>query len=33
MNYFAGIDVGSTAIKVAIVDGDGQIVAVFLSGT
>ncbi|MEY2633723.1 MAG: 2-hydroxyglutaryl-CoA dehydratase [Pseudomonadota bacterium] len=25
MNYFAGIDIGSTAIKVALIDGDGQI--------
>jgi predicted CoA-substrate-specific enzyme activase len=26
MNYFAGIDIGSTAIKVALVDGDGILV-------
>jgi activator of 2-hydroxyglutaryl-CoA dehydratase len=28
MNYFAGIDVGSTAIKVAIVDEEGTIAGV-----
>jgi predicted CoA-substrate-specific enzyme activase len=31
MNYFAGIDVGSTAIKVAVVDGDGQLVGVHVT--
>jgi predicted CoA-substrate-specific enzyme activase len=28
MNYFAGIDIGSTAIKVALVDDEGKIVGV-----
>ncbi|MDO8931665.1 MAG: acyl-CoA dehydratase activase [Rhodocyclaceae bacterium] len=28
MNYFAGLDIGSTAIKVALVDGEGKIVGV-----
>ena len=31
MKYFAGIDVGSTAIKVAVVDGDGQLVGVHVT--
>jgi predicted CoA-substrate-specific enzyme activase len=31
MNYFAGIDIGSTAIKVALVDDDGKIKGVHVT--
>jgi len=31
MNYFAGIDVGSTAIKVAVVDKNGQVAGVHVT--
>ena len=31
MNYFAGIDVGSTAIKVAVVDENGKVVGVHVT--
>lgn len=31
MNYFAGIDVGSTAIKVAVVDEDGRVAGVHVT--
>lgn len=33
MNYFAGIDIGSTAIKVALVDGDAQLVGIHVSSS
>ena len=33
MNYFAGIDVGSTAIKVAIVDAQGSIAGVHVTAS
>lgn len=33
MNYFAGIDIGSTAIKVALVDEEGKIVGVHVSSS
>ena len=33
MNYFAGLDIGSTAIKVALVDEDGKIVGVHVSSS
>lgn len=33
MNYFAGIDIGSTAIKVALVDEAGKIVGVHVSSS
>jgi predicted CoA-substrate-specific enzyme activase len=31
MNYFAGLDIGSTAIKVAVVDEDGKLVGVHVT--
>jgi predicted CoA-substrate-specific enzyme activase len=31
MNYFAGLDIGSTAIKVALVDADGALVGVHVA--
>ena len=33
MNYFAGLDIGSTAIKVALVDEDGKVVGVHVSSS
>lgn len=33
MNYFAGIDVGSTAIKVAVVDENGQLAGVHVTSS
>jgi predicted CoA-substrate-specific enzyme activase len=33
MNYFAGLDIGSTAIKVALVDEEGKIVGVHVSSS
>jgi (R)-2-hydroxyacyl-CoA dehydratese activating ATPase len=33
MNYFAGIDIGSTAIKVALVDGNGELAGVHVTAS
>ncbi|MBZ0095848.1 MAG: acyl-CoA dehydratase activase, partial [Sulfuricella sp.] len=33
MNYFAGLDIGSTAIKVALVDEEGKIAGVHVSSS
>ena len=33
MSYFAGLDIGSTAIKVALVDQDGRLVGVHVAAT
>ena len=33
MNYFAGIDIGSTAIKVALVDENGQLAGVYVTAS
>ncbi len=33
MNYFAGIDIGSTAIKVALVDETGSIAGVHVTAS
>ena len=33
MSYFAGLDIGSTAIKVALVDRDGRLVGVHVAAT